>query len=232
MDTEFEQRWRKSKDQEPKLLFWNKSNVSDYTTLYYIFSTWRVKLYRNNQKRNKNYFKISGGSRYCSRVRFTESSKCVKKIQVKMIDSGLSYHEVWVGKGSSYWESTVINFFCNKHFQFYIESPPNLQITENSKIWQNLSPRKRHLNNFFSIFNQTKKSLAGQSLFLNGIWSFLSKKAPDCPYYHFKIQTLSQNLSLTSLRHSTGAFFPLVQPLLGGEISFIWIAILGRQVNV
>ena len=120
MDTVFEQRSRKSKDKELTLLFWNKINVSDSTILHYIFSTCRVKLYRNNQKRNKNYCEISGGSRYCSRVRVTEGSKCVKKIQVKMIDSGLSYHEVWVSKGLSYWESTVINFFCNKHFQLYI----------------------------------------------------------------------------------------------------------------
>ena len=43
--------------------------------------------------------------------------------------------------------------------------------------------------------------MAGQNLFLNEIWRFLTKKAPNCPYYHFKIQTLSQNVSLTSLRH-------------------------------
>ena len=148
MDSQFELRWSKSKDKELKLLFWNKINVSDCTTLCCNFSTSRVKLYRNKQKRNKNYFKISGDSRYCSRVWVTEGSKCVKKIQVTIIDSGLSYLEIWVSKGSSYWESTVINIFCNKHFQFYIES--------HSKIWQNLSSRKRTLKQFFSFLMKQK----------------------------------------------------------------------------
>lgn len=141
MDSQFELRWWKRKDKELKLLLWNKINVSDCTTLCCNFSTWRVKLHRNKQKRNKNYFKISGDSKYCSRVWVTEGSKCVKKIQVTIIDSGLSYREVWVSKGSSYWESTVINIFCINIFNFTLKV-----IQKFDKIYL---PEKEHLNNFF-----------------------------------------------------------------------------------
>ena len=36
-DTEFELEWQKSKDKELTWLFWNKFNVSDFSTLVFFF---------------------------------------------------------------------------------------------------------------------------------------------------------------------------------------------------
>ena len=35
MDTEFELEWQKSKDKELSRLFWNKFNVSDFSTQFF-----------------------------------------------------------------------------------------------------------------------------------------------------------------------------------------------------
>ena len=72
MDTEFELEWQKSKDKEFTRLFWNKFNVSDFSTRFFpdlsraykMFELSRVKLYRNELKGNKNYFELAGGSSY------------------------------------------------------------------------------------------------------------------------------------------------------------------------
>ena len=69
MDTEFELEWQKSKDKELTRLFWNKFNVSDFSTRFFFLTchaliTWfkilRVKLYRNDLKGNKNQFELAG----------------------------------------------------------------------------------------------------------------------------------------------------------------------------
>ena len=61
----------------------------------------RVKLYRNDLKKNKNYFELAGGSSYGgSSYRGYNYKKCMKEIQGK---STL----VLVSEGSSYRESRV-----------------------------------------------------------------------------------------------------------------------------
>ena len=73
MDTEFELVWQKSKDKEFTRLFWNKFNVSDFSTRFFTrlvraYNMFRViegKIaYRNELKGNKNYLEIAGGSSY------------------------------------------------------------------------------------------------------------------------------------------------------------------------
>ena len=69
MDTEFELEWQKSKDKEMTWLFWNKFDVSDFSTWFFFLTchaltTWfkilRVKLSRNDLKGNKNQFELAG----------------------------------------------------------------------------------------------------------------------------------------------------------------------------
>ena len=97
MDTEFELEWQKSnEDKEFTRLFWNKFDVSDFSTDTVFFPTchalitWfelsRVKLYRNELRDNKNNFELAGGSSYrgfeLPRVKLR---KCKKEIQGKSI---------------------------------------------------------------------------------------------------------------------------------------------------
>ena len=67
MDTEFELEWHKSKDKKLPRLFWNKFKTSEHSFFpaCHALKTWfelsRVKLYRNDPKRNKNFFQLAGG---------------------------------------------------------------------------------------------------------------------------------------------------------------------------
>ena len=57
MDTEFELEWQKSKDKEFTRLFWNESNVSDFSTRFFLPTCHAL-------KGNKFYFELAGGSSY------------------------------------------------------------------------------------------------------------------------------------------------------------------------
>ena len=73
----------------------------------HVLNTWfelsRVKLYRNNQKGNKNCFELAGGSSYrgfeLQRIKFRENPR--------EINFGLSWRKVQISEGSSFWESAV-----------------------------------------------------------------------------------------------------------------------------
>ena len=84
----------------------------------HVLKTWfelsRVKLYRNNQKGNKNYFDLAGGSSYrgfkLQRIKFRENPR--------EINFGLSLHKVRISEGLSYWESAV--YMYSPHYSPYI----------------------------------------------------------------------------------------------------------------
>ena len=91
MDTEFEPEWQKIKDKELTRLFWNKFNVSDFSTRF--FTRLVTRLYRwfeyiqgeivQKWAEGKQKLLRDSGRLELSRVRVTEGKITVNEIQEK-----------------------------------------------------------------------------------------------------------------------------------------------------